>query len=766
MLAVAHNEQEDKLRRAEAAWQCSMLQFRMKQIEKGKKSELDSILQVMLLAARLGHTEAGGMIGWLYAAFDRPFPIPVEYEKPWLCAAIFKGGSTARKRLSSLDIGEYEQAVSYLRSRYTGVGLRASRNYYDSDFLDDNSLVMAVEGSWSLAGDVLQLAAMGGRYELVCRIISSKPHGLDINKLYNGNESVLLKACRSGHAKIALYLLENGADPTLANDEGVTPLHFLSSFEEEDIPQITDSLILAGADREARTHQAERYMECIDSTYGTVDGTPLVWAVAADNETATQALIDIGADPFDLQGQNIKYRDSWSNSVHVFPVWQASVNCQYRLLEILLEFSKDCSRHLNDAYRTFGNGEKDPFTILGWMVTGGNPSTAKRILIHGQDYENAFQKTFDILIRYGANPFDVDGKGESIIGPALLWSQPYLLHYLMGWENGKLQLSASQWIRGLWTACASEDRVTLKQLLHNSQADKVSSAQWDAFFAAAYALPDDTELLAHLAPYRHSLTDIKVHFERALVTGKYILARWIYAAGNCDLTEFIDEATILGRLIISSKAYSNSSRHIDAFLEMDIPEPVYHNVLILQGSKMSALHTAVYLTEYRPGSSFSISSLQSIVRRKYEADFLNLVIAEGDFKGSCAMHLAVRTCNEEAVRYLLDEEGDSLDLSLLDGDGNSLIDLAGLLLKNQASSMEFWELPEEQRKEADKRHFEKTLMILHMLYETGRVRPRRMMASVTKIEDDELLMLLYESEKFQMTRISLTSMSTSTSRLF
>ncbi|RMZ69355.1 serine threonine kinase [Pyrenophora seminiperda CCB06] len=755
MLAVAHNEQEDKLRRAEAAWQCSMLQFRMKQIEKGKEDELDSILQLMLLAARLGHTEAGGMIGWLYAAFEQPFPVPKEEEIPWLYAAVCKGGSTSRRRLLSFDIGQYEQAVSHLRFRYAGIGLRAPRNYYDSDLVHDDDFLEAIEDSRAFTADVFQLAATGGRYELVRRIIASQPLGLNINEVSAGNECALLKACRSGHAQIALCLLENGANPTIANEEGITPLHFLSSFDDDDIPNITDALISAGADREARTNHAGRYMECIDSTYGIIDGTPLAWAVAADNEAATQALIDVGADPFDVKGRDIKYEDGWSNSVHVFPVWQASVNCQHRLLEILLKFSKDCAEHLNSAYRTFGNGFKEPFSILGWMVTGGTPSTANRIFIHGKDFAKAFQTTFDILVRYGANPLDVTGNGDNVMGPALGWSQPYVLDYLMGWRNGKLQPDPLQWMGGLWTACLYGDEVTENWLIHYSQADKVPPEQLDAFFAAAYALPDDPELLSRLAQYQHERADANAYFETALVAGNYDLARSVYAMGKCDLTKITDGTTIFGRLIISSKAYSNSSRHIDVLLDMDIPDSVYYNVFELEGSMMSALHAAVYLTEYRPGSSFSMSSLQSIVRRKYDPEYLNLVITEGKYKGNSAIHLAVRTCNEEAVRYLLDEEGDDLELGLADGEGYSLIDRASLLLKNQAPQMEFWELPEEQRKDADQRHFEKTLIILHMLYGTKLVRPRRMLASVTKIEVDELFMLLYEAEKFQITKIDI-----------
>tara|TARA_R110002003_G_scaffold228_16_gene16716 strand:+ start:13961 stop:16147 length:2187 start_codon:yes stop_codon:yes gene_type:complete len=723
-------------------------------MEKGKERELDSILQGMLLAARLGHTEAGGIVGWLHAAFDRPLSVSMEEEKQWLYAAICMGSSTARRRLSSLDVVEYQRAVSHLRSRYLGIGLAVPQNYYDSDLVDDDDFLTVLDDSPSSLGDIFQLAATGGRYDLVRRIIVSRAHELDMNRLYMANETALLKTCRSGHGKIALLLLDNGADPTLANDEGVTPLHFLSSFDNEDIPEIMDALIRAGADREARSRQGWRYMQCIDSTYGTVEGTPLTWAVTAANETATQALIDVGADPFDVQGRDIQYEDGWSNSIHVFPVWQAAITCQYRLLEILLESSKEYAEYLNGVYRKFGSyGLKDPVALLGWVVTDGNSSTSTRILIHGKDYEKAFQKTFEILVRHGAKPLDVNGEGESVIETAVDHSQPYILDFLIRWQNGKLQPDPPQWLRCLWSACIRQDKAAFESLVDHSQADKVSSSQWDSFFAATHVLPDDTEFLNRLENYRRSNADFHAHFERALVAGKYVLARWIYETGKCDLTKITDGKTILGRLIVSSKSYSNSSRHIDALLDMDITDAVYYDTCHFEGSKMSALHAAVFMVEYRPDSFRSTSPLQSIVRRKYDPSYLNLAISEGAYKGCTAMHIAVKTCNEEAVRYLLEEEGDSLDLTLLDHRGDSLIDLASYLLRNQASHMEFWEVPEEKRKEADRRHFENSLMILHMLYNTKRARPRKIMATVTRIEVNVLFVLLYELEQFTTMKV-------------
>ena len=760
MTVVAYDEREDTPRRAEAAWQCSMLKFRLMKFQKGKEQELDSVLQGLLLAAELRHTEAGGIVGWLHAAFGRPLPVSTEEEKKWLYAAVCMGSSTARRRLLSLDMEEYKRAVAHLGSRYLGIGFVVPQNYYDSDLADDWDFFANLDNSPSSLGDIFQLAATGGRYDLIRRIITLRAHDLDINELFIANETALLKACRSGHVRIALLLLENGADPTLANDEGATPLHFLSSFEDENIPEVTDALIRAGADPEARSHGGWRYKRCIDSTYGSVEGTPLTWAVAAGNETATQALIDIGADPFDVKGRDVQYEDGWSNSVHVSPVWQAAVTCRYRLLEILLEPSKDYAEHLNRAGRKIGShGLKDDMALLGWVVTDGDSSTSTWMLIHGGDYGEAFKKTFELLISHGANPLHVTGKGDSVIEIAVSHPQPYIVDFLLGWQNGRLITNTLKWLRCIWTTCMNKDKAAFDLLVNHSQADRVTPEQWNAVFTRAHALPDDTEFLSHLDQFRRSSTDMNTQFEDSLIAGKYILARWIYESGRCELTRMTNGQTILGRLIMSSRSYSSYGGHIEAFLDMNVPDEIYYNVIELDGSIMSALHVAVFMVEYRPGSVRSLSPLQSILKRKYEPDYLNLAILDGVHKGCTAMHIAVKTCNEEAVRYLLDEEGDCLDLSLLDKNGDSLIDLASYLFKNQAAQMEAWEVPKEMRRKADERHFENSLMILHMLYDTKRAKPRKLLASVTKIDTDELFIILYEAQQFRPMKVNPSSTS-------
>ena len=759
MRNVAHDRSETDSRRAEAAWQFSLFQLRVLQVSVDSSTDIDLILELMLTAAKLGHIEAGGIVGTIHSAFDRPLPITLEVEVEWLRKAICKGGSTARRRLALLDQSAYVTAIAELGIRYAGVGVEVPGQYWNDDECSDNDFLSHLKWNSSKAGDIFQIAATSGRTRLLEQIWNIYSDTLDINALYEGKESALLKSCRSGHVDCTVFLLDHGASASTPNVDGATPLHFLSSFDDESIPMITDRLVAAGADVNARSSNANVYKHAVDAVYGEVNGTPLTWAVAFDNEMATQALIDVGADPFDLLGREVEYENGWSNNSHVSPVWYAAVNCQSRLLFILLRNAKNCGEHLNFANRTFGTmGHKDPFSVLGWVVNSRS-FQYRRILLHESTHQEAFAETFNCLVSYGADPFNVDRNGISALRLAIQWAQPFIIDFLVGWREGCLTLKPKEWLHDILVTCSLSDYISFKTLLRYSQAEQLTSEQWNMFFATTHGLPDDVKFLEHFVSYRDLNRDMHAEFGNALMSGKYELAKWLYRTGKCDLTQAPDGKTILGRLIISSKTHRSSSRHLEVLLDLQPPDEVFYNVINMVDSQFSALQAAMYIQEYRKGYSVANPILQSILRRKYDPDYINLRISDGHFAGKTAMHLAVETCNEEAIDYLLEEEGDELDLSILDREGNSLIDQAAFQLKNQESNMDFWEVPEHQRLAMDLKHFQRTISIIIKLYKTKRAKPKKIWTSVTRVEPDELMVLFYMPDQLGKMNMKLSSKS-------
>ena len=95
----------------------------------------------------------------------------------------------------------------------------------------------------------------------------------------------VLQAAETCRYDIIELLLSQGIKPEVSED-GVTPLHFLSTWDENIAERLGQELILAGADVNARAKRGV-----------SVGGTPLMWSVYGDHFTHSAILIRLGADP-------------------------------------------------------------------------------------------------------------------------------------------------------------------------------------------------------------------------------------------------------------------------------------------------------------------------------------------------------------------------------------------------------------------------------------------------------------------------------------
>ncbi|KAF5588661.1 serine threonine kinase [Fusarium pseudoanthophilum] len=310
---VAKDPREEQARRTEAAWQYAMFYLRTVQLHPKSQGTIDESLSLLLQAAEGGHMGARGIVSHLYHSLGREFPRPRETDLTWLRDGICHGSETAKRRLQSLDPELYTQAINLLRTRYSGLGLETPPQYWDQETLSDDELFRETRIRHRIGMDANQeqtvlLCATSNRLELLKQLTE---HGfVNVNHVNEWNESPLLWASRAGHRDVVFHLLDCDADPSVASDEGTTPLHFLSSFDDGDLNEVCRRLIRAGANLEARSKAGHRYRRGLDSTYGDVDGTPLTWAIAANNRVAAQALVASGADPFDLPGLEISYSDT------------------------------------------------------------------------------------------------------------------------------------------------------------------------------------------------------------------------------------------------------------------------------------------------------------------------------------------------------------------------------------------------------------------------------------------------------------------------
>ncbi|KAL8673589.1 MAG: hypothetical protein Q9168_001987 [Polycauliona sp. 1 TL-2023] len=99
----------------------------------------------------------------------------------------------------------------------------------------------------------------------------------------------LLKAAECCEYAVLDSLLTNGAKPGVSKD-GVSPLHFLSSWEAAKSEVLGRRMIESGADIDARSQRG-----------ATIGGTPLMWSVFGDHVEHSKILLKLGADPMAMQ---------------------------------------------------------------------------------------------------------------------------------------------------------------------------------------------------------------------------------------------------------------------------------------------------------------------------------------------------------------------------------------------------------------------------------------------------------------------------------
>ena len=159
----------------------------------------------------------------------------------------------------------------------------------------------------------LHFAARQGGFRSVEALVEG---GADVNQTSPGDRtSPLVIATINGHFDIAMYLLERGADPNLANQAGVTPLYGAINVQWAPIaayPQprahlqqqhtyidLVQALLAKGADPNARLTRKVWFSSYNfdQSNVDEIGATPFWRAAYASDVTLMRILVAAGADP-------------------------------------------------------------------------------------------------------------------------------------------------------------------------------------------------------------------------------------------------------------------------------------------------------------------------------------------------------------------------------------------------------------------------------------------------------------------------------------
>ncbi len=93
-----------------------------------------------------------------------------------------------------------------------------------------------------------------------------------------------------------------------------------------------------------------------------------------------------------------------------------------------------------------------------------------------------FCQDFEVLIRAGVDPLHGrDGK-DSVMFHAVMHGQSFVINYVMGWNDGLLRPSPSQWLRLLKVTISLSDHVIYQTLLQHSRAEELDAQSLKDFF--------------------------------------------------------------------------------------------------------------------------------------------------------------------------------------------------------------------------------------------------------------------------------------------
>lgn len=209
--------------------------------------------------------------------------------------SVATGSFTATSRLRSRNYKAFEDARQVFR-RDSGFNLYYSDVSYESGGNLDDDIPTSSEGrgSWhwvAVHGSLEHINQLGCANDR----IRNEDGLMDINSLTSYGETALYLSCLRGAWEVSKALLDYGADPSIrCTAAGLTCLHWLFAFDDEEKAKATDKFIEQGANINELSNAP---IPMYHFPFTLPQGSPLHWAVTVQCHATIKVLLDNGADP-------------------------------------------------------------------------------------------------------------------------------------------------------------------------------------------------------------------------------------------------------------------------------------------------------------------------------------------------------------------------------------------------------------------------------------------------------------------------------------
>ncbi|KAK0709245.1 ankyrin repeat-containing domain protein [Lasiosphaeria miniovina] len=228
---------------------------------------------------------------------------------------------------------------------------------------------------------------------LQCVKAALKTEGTDVIDLPGPvGETALIAACRCGQLLAVKYLLSCGADARLADDDGITALHWLSFFDDEDMAMLAERLVSNGANIDART---TGFLDLPEHAINLQAGcTPLHYAVAMRSSQAVKTLLQLSADPFQEATLAFAYQ-----TYSLTPLHFATSLYFHEIVNVLLKVPGTSDRVRFTCRQIPAPMNVSIINLANvCLVMPSDMAPFSRILTHGVSYEEALDKTLSEIL--------------------------------------------------------------------------------------------------------------------------------------------------------------------------------------------------------------------------------------------------------------------------------------------------------------------------------------------------------------------------------